>query len=103
MASAAINLAQAATTDLAGEVIPRSTRTVWLVLIAHQRLILAPRRPHEPTDPAEPLAHWQIDVKDVTTVAPEPDGKQQHAVEVLDVVDAGTSLLVDVQPRADDT
>lgn len=96
-------LAQAATTDLAGEVIPRSTRTVWLVLKAHQRIILAPRRPHQPTDPAEPLAHWQIDFKDVTTVAPEPDGKQQHAVEVLDVIDAGTSLLVDAQPRADYT
>jgi hypothetical protein len=42
---------------------------------------------------AEPLEAWQIDFKDVTTVAPEPEGKRQHTVEVLNIVDTGTSIL----------
>jgi hypothetical protein len=41
---------------------------------------------------------WQMDFKDASTVPAEPDGKQQHVVEVLDIVDMGTSLLVAAQP-----
>ena len=57
--------------------------------------------PHEPTSLAEPLTSWQIDFKDVTTVAPEPDGKRQHGVETLNMVDTGTSILVDDPLRTD--
>ncbi|GAB4199244.1 MAG: hypothetical protein OHK0022_19340 [Roseiflexaceae bacterium] len=33
----------------------------------------------------------------------DPDGKQQHVVEVLNSADTGTSLLVDVQVQSDFT
>src|SRR5262249_36976746 len=41
--------------------------------------------------------------KDVSTVPPEPDGKRLHGVETLNVLDSGTSALLDAQVRADFT
>jgi hypothetical protein len=38
--------------------------------------------------------------KDASTVPAEVDGKRQHGVEVLNVVDEGTSVLVDAQVSA---
>lgn len=45
---------------------------------------------------------WQLDFKDVTTVrrSQETD-KQQHFVETLNIVDTGTSILVDNPARLD--
>lgn len=39
--------------------------------------------------------------KDATSVPADPEGKQQHVVEVLNFVDAGTSILLSAQPHAD--
>lgn len=39
--------------------------------------------------------------KDATTVPADPDGKRQHVVEVLNFVDAGTSILLSAQAHAD--
>jgi hypothetical protein len=36
----------------------------------------------------------QTDFKDITTVPPDPQGKQQHMIETLNFVDAGTSTLL---------
>jgi len=44
---------------------------------------------------------WQVDLKDVSTVPADPEGKQQHVVETLNVVDTGTSILLDAHVRAD--
>jgi hypothetical protein len=44
---------------------------------------------------------WQMDFKDVTTVTGEGDDKHLHLVETLDVVDSGTSLLIDNPARPD--
>ncbi len=49
------------------------------------------------------MSRWQLDFKDASTVAADPDGKQQHVVEVLNTVDMGTSVLVAAQVRADFT
>lgn len=92
-----------ATTTLAGERLPRSTRTIWLILRRHQRIVLTPARTRRPTERAEPLSDWQLDFKDASTVPAEAEGKQQHVIEVLDTVDTGTSILVNAQPRADFT
>lgn len=96
-------LQQEASTTLAGERLPRSTRTIWLVLHQHQRIVLSPTRTRRPTELPEPMSSWQLDFKDAGTVPADPDGKQQHVVEVLDTVDIGTSLLINAQPRADFT
>jgi hypothetical protein len=46
------------------------------------------------------MSRWQLDFKDVTTVPPEVDGKRQHVVEVLNVIDEGTSVLVEAAVSA---
>ncbi len=40
------------------------------------------------------MGTWEMDFTDVTTVFPEPEGKKQHEVGVLNVIDVGTSILV---------
>jgi hypothetical protein len=84
-----------------GERLPRSSRTIYRIL--HLAGRVAQRQPHvqEPLERPAPMSLWQLDFKDATTVPPEVDGKQQHVVEVLNVIDEGTSVLVDAQVRAD--
>jgi hypothetical protein len=41
-----------------------------------------------------PLSAWQIDFKDASTVPADPYGKRQHVVEILNVVDMGTSIVL---------
>lgn len=94
-------LGQEAGTTLAGERLPRSTRTIWLILRQHQRILLEPHRTRRPTERPEPLSAWQLDFKDASTVPAQVDGKQQHVVETLDIVDEGTSILLKAEPGAD--
>ncbi|MCZ7544312.1 MAG: integrase core domain-containing protein [Anaerolineae bacterium] len=84
-----------------GETLPRSTRTIWKVLCQHQRIYRAPRADHQPVERPAPLTIWEADFKDVTTVPPDPEGKQLHMVEVFNVVDAGTSILLNSLARTD--
>jgi hypothetical protein len=83
--------------------LPRSTRTVWLILRQHGRIASPVERHSLPLDRPDPLTVWHLDFKDVSTVPPEPDGKQHHVVEGLNPVDTGTSILVNAQVREDFT
>jgi Integrase core domain len=47
------------------------------------------------------LEEIQLDFKDATSVPPDPDGKQQHVVEILNFVDAGTSTWLMAEARPD--
>jgi len=87
--------------QLQGERLPRSSRTIYHILQQAGRI--AHRLPHvqEPQERPAPMSRWQLDFKDATTVPPEVDGKRQHGVEVLNVVDEGTSVLVDAQVSTD--
>lgn len=85
----------------AGYYLPRSTSTIWQILDKHQRILRPQRRQRHPLEPVEPMAEWQIDFKDVGSVPPEEEGKQQHVVETLNVIDRGTSILVAATPRDD--
>ena len=38
-----------------------------------------------------PYTQFQLDYKDATTVAITPGGKKQHVVEMMNIVDVGTS------------
>jgi hypothetical protein len=90
----------------AGVAPPRSTDTVWRVLRRHGRVPQRPPRLREPVDLPAPLTSWQLDFKDVGSVPADPEGptgKRQHAVEALNCVDCGTSLLVSAQVRDDFT
>lgn len=84
-----------------GIVPPRSTRTIWKILRQHGCILDPPERTHKPVEPRDPLQEIQMDFKDASTVPAELEGKQQHVVEVLNFVDAGTSLLLSAQPPAD--
>ena len=87
----------------AGLRLPKSTRTIWHLLRQHGRILpRCPRHP-EPLERPAPLLAWQLDFKDASSVPADPQGKRQHVVEVLDVVDMGTSLLLEALPRADFT
>jgi transposase InsO family protein len=44
-----------------------------------------------------------MDFKDVSSVAPDPDGKRQHVVETPGIIDMGTSILLDAHVRSDFT
>src|SRR5258708_21380329 len=83
--------------------LPRSTRTIHRLLREHGRIAL--RRPHMP-DPIErpqPMQHWQLDFKDASSVPADPQGKQQHVVETLNIIDKGTSVLIASHVRSDFT
>jgi len=45
--------------------------------------------------------HWRTTGRYSDPDSPEVDGKRQHGVEVLNVVDEGTSILLDAQVGAD--
>ena len=94
-------LEQEATTTLQGERLPHSTRTIWQILRQYQRIVSPGRHAHQAVERPEPLQSWQLDFKDASTVGADPDGKQQHVVEVLDVVDVGTSILIAAEARGD--
>lgn len=84
-----------------GAHLPTSTSTIWRILDQNQRIVRPQPQVHTPATRAEPMQAWQIDFKDVTTVAGKTDDKQLHLVETLDVVDSGTSILIDNPARPD--
>jgi hypothetical protein len=84
-----------------GVPLPRSTRTIWKILRQHGRIALELPRRHRPLERPAPLEEVQMDFKDASTVPADPDGKQQHVVEVCNFVDAGTSILLSAQVHSD--
>jgi transposase InsO family protein len=87
----------------AGLRLPRSTRTIHRLLREHGRIV--PRLPHwtDPTERPTPMQQWQLDFKDASTVPADPQGKQQHVVETLNIIDKGTSVLIASYVRSDFT
>ena len=87
----------------AGLRLPRSTRTIHRLLREQGRI--APRLPHlcEPVERPKPMQRWQLDFKDASSVPPDPEGKQQHVVETLNIIDMGTSVLIASYVRSDFT
>ena len=84
-----------------GVYIPKSTSTVWGILDQYQRIYRENRPRPQPEERSEPMADWQIDFKSNSTVPADEEGKKQHVVETLNVVDKGTSILVSAITRPD--
>ena len=76
-----------------GVALPRSTRTIWKVLRAHERIFTELPHQHQPLVPPEPLEEVQADFTDVGSVRAEPDGKRQHAVETCFFLDVGSRYI----------
>jgi hypothetical protein len=83
--------------------LPTSTSTIWRILDDNHRIVRLRRQPPEPLERPEPMRCWQIDFKDVSTIPPHPEGKRQHAIETWNVVDEGSSMVLDAIVRADFT
>ena len=82
--------------------LPTSSSTIWRILDEHQRIYRFKPPEPEPLLLNEPMEIWQIDFKDITTVRrDQQEVKQQHFVETLNIVDTGTSILVDNPARFD--
>jgi len=81
--------------------LPRSSRTIYRILKKHGRIQERRPRQHEPQERNAPMVAWQADFKDVSSVPADLQGKQQHVVETLNLVDSGTSVLLDAQVRQD--
>jgi transposase InsO family protein len=80
-----------------------SAKTIYRILKAHDRIPEHKKRVHQPLERPAPMTCWQIDFKDVSSVPADPDGKRQHVVETLNIIDTGTSVLLDAHVRADFT
>jgi hypothetical protein len=89
------------TLEAKGYHLPTSTSTIWRILDQHGCIQRPAPCIHEPVTRAAPMQAWQIDFKDVTTVTVANDDKHLHLVETLDVVDSGTSILIDNPARPD--
>ncbi len=85
----------------AGCKLPHSTRTIWKVLTKHHRICHPLQGVAEPEERPQPGVEWGMDFHDVTTVPAEPEGKQQHVVEILNLVDHGSSAVVASEAAAD--
>lgn len=85
----------------AGVRLPRSQTTVWKILRFFGCIAQEPRRKPQPLEPRAPGEEVQLDLKDATTVPADPEGKQQHGVEISNFVDAGTSIWLSRTVRAD--
>jgi Integrase core domain len=86
--------------EVESERLPRSTRTIWKILRAGDRIAQPHSRPRETQPPLDPLVDVQLDFKDVVQRDPLVTAKQAHAVEVFDAIDAGTSLWLMGEPSA---
>jgi transposase InsO family protein len=80
-----------------------SCKTMYRILKAHDRILTHKKRVHQPMERPAPMTCWQIDCKDASLVPADPDGQRQHVVETLNIMDTGTSVLLDAHVRADFT
>jgi transposase InsO family protein len=87
----------------AGLTPPRSTATIHRLLCLLGLLARPLARSHRPVSRLAPFVCIATDFKDASTVTVEPDGKKQHVVEVLNMIDEGTSILWEAVVRSDFT
>src|SRR5206468_10853279 len=78
-------------------------KTIDRVLKRHQRIPERGQPVHQPLERPAPMSAWQIDFKDVSSVPADQEGKRKHVVETLNIIDTGTSVLLDAHVRSDFT
>ena len=80
-----------------------SCKTIYRLLKSHQRIPEPGQRSHRSWERPAPMTAWQIDFKDISSVPADAEGKRQHVVETLNIIDMGTSVLLDAHVRSDFT
>jgi transposase InsO family protein len=81
--------------------LPKSTRTVYRLLKENGRIASRLPTVSEPLERPAPMQQWQLDFKDASSVPTDTHGKKQHVVEILTIIDKGTSILVAHHVRSD--
>jgi hypothetical protein len=74
---------------------PTSSATIWRILRKRQYILDPVRHDPQPVKRPEPGVHWEIDFCTAAKVSPEAPNKQQHGLEVLSVIDRGSSACMD--------
>ena len=77
--------------------IPKSASTVHEVLRRYNRIPRPKPRLHVPREPAEPMQVWELDFADIITARSAETDKRKHQVELLDVIDTGSSVALATQ------
>ncbi|HEX2915406.1 MAG TPA: hypothetical protein VH186_31895 [Chloroflexia bacterium] len=72
---------------------PTSTSFIWRILCRNGRISPPQELKHQAMELPPPMAEWEADYKDVSSVKVGVEGKRAHLVEVLDALDVGTSIL----------
>ena len=80
-----------------------SCKTIYRILKENDRIASKGVPVHQPVERPAPMTCWQIDFKDGSHVPADPFGKRQHVVETLNIIDTGTSILLDAHVRSDFT
>ena len=91
------------TLKAAGVRLPHSQTTIWKILRQAGCIPQVRRRKSRPLELRQPGEEIQFDLKDVSSVPADPEGKHQHVVEVANFVDAGTSIWLHREVRSDFT
>ncbi len=85
----------------AGVRLPRSQTTIWKILRQAGCIEKDRRRKPRPLELRQPGEEVQFDLKDASSVPADPEGKQQHVVEIANFIDAGTSIWLHRQVGSD--
>jgi transposase InsO family protein len=80
-----------------GVILPSST-TIWRILRRRQYIFTPVVQPRHPFERPAPGIHWEIDFCTASRQSPEAPDKQQNALEILNVIDRGSSAHIDSQP-----
>ena len=82
---------------------PPASSTIYRYLCLLEYIVPKGKPQRIPMDPVTPLTEWQIDFKDVSSAEVLPDGKQQHRLEIFNVIDQGSSYWLHAEVRSDFT
>jgi hypothetical protein len=82
---------------------PPASSTIYRYLCLFEYILPPHKTQREPLDPVTPLTQWQIDFKEVSSAEVVPEGKQQHRLEIFNVIDQGSSFWLHAEVRSDFT
>jgi transposase-like protein len=80
---------------------PRSTATIWRVLRRRQLIRSPPPVVRHPVVRPTPGLHWELDYCTIAQQTPDAPDKRQNGLEVLSMVDCGSSAVIATRTRAD--
>ena len=75
-------------------IVPTSTATIWRILRRRHAILTPSSPPKQPFDRPAPGVQWEIDFCTAANQSEEAPDKQKNALEVFNVVDRGSSAVI---------